>query len=104
MKRRAAEPSTEAEESGGGTDPKGCEPRPKETAGNEARKRTERGKEAWSRKGRPEETKVRRAGRDEGREPEETRGTGEWNGRVEATVRRKLEAGKGRNRDQVAES
>ena len=26
------------------------------------------------------------------------------NGRVEATVRRKLEAGKGRNRDQVAES
>ena len=58
MKRRAAEPSTEAEESGGGTDPKGCEPRPKETAGNEARRRTERGKEAWSRGREPEETKA----------------------------------------------
>ena len=71
---------------------------------NEPRKRTERGKEAGSRKGRLEETKVGRAGRDEGREPEETRGNGKRNGRVEATVRRKLEAGKGRNRDQVAES
>ena len=104
MKRRAAEPSTEAEESGGGTGPKGNEPRPKETAGNEPRKRTERGKEVGSRSGRPEETKVGRAGRAERREPEETRETGERNGRVEATVRRKLEAGKGRNRDQVAES
>ena len=99
MKRRAAEPSTEAEESGGGTGPKGNEPRPKETAGNEPRKRAERGKEVGSRSGRPEETKVGRAGRNAGREPEETRGNGERAGRVEATVRRKLEAGKGRNRD-----
>ena len=104
MKRRAAEPSTEAEESGGGTDPKGCEPRPKETAENEPRKRTERGKEVGSRSGRLEETKVGRAGRAEGREPEETRGKVERAGRVEATVRRKLEAGKGRSRDRVAES
>ena len=51
----------------------------------------------------PERTKES-DGRDEGREPEETRGIGERNGRVEATVRRKLEAGKGRNGDQVAES
>ena len=43
-------------------------------------------------------------GRNEGREPEETRGNRERAGRVEATVRRKLEAGKGRNRDQVAKS
>ena len=104
MKRRAAEPSTEAEESGGGTGPKGNEPRSKETAGNEPRERTERGKEVGSRSGRLEETKVGRAGRDEGREPEETRGNRERRGRVEATVRRKLEAGKGRNGDRVAES
>ena len=104
MKRRAAEPSTEAEESGGGTGPKGNEPRPKETAGNEPWKRTERGKEVGSRSGRLEETKVGRAGRAEEREPEETRGNGERRGRVEATVRRKLEAGKGRNGDRVAES
>ena len=104
MKRRAAEPSTEAEESGGGTSPKGSEPRPRETAENEPRKRTERGKEVGSRSGRPEETKVGRAGRNEGREPEETKGNGKRAGRVEATVRRKLEAGKGRSRDQVAES
>ena len=104
MKRRAAEPSTEAEESGGGTGPKGNEPRPKETAGNEPWKRTERGKEVGSRSGRLEETKVGRVGRADGREPEETRGNRERRGRVEATVRRKLEAGKGRNRDRVAES
>ena len=74
MKRRAAEPSTEAEESGGGTDPKGCEPRPKESVGNEAlRSEAERKRKSAA-------------------------------GRVEATVRRKLEEGKGRNRDQVAES
>ena len=104
MKRRAAEPSTEAEGSVEETAPKGDESEAKKTAGNEPRKRTERGKEVGSRSGRLEETKVGRAGRAEGREPEETRGTGERNGRVEATVRRKLEAGKGRNRDQVAES
>ena len=57
-----------------------------------------------SRKGRLEETKAGRVGRNEGREPEETKGNGERAGRVEATVRRKLEAGKGRNRDRVAES
>ena len=51
----------------------------------------------------PERTKES-DGRTEGREPEETRGNRERAGRVEATVRRKLEAGKGRNRDQVAES
>ena len=51
----------------------------------------------------PERTKES-DGRNEGREPEETRGNRERAGRVEATVRRKLEAGKGRNRDQVAES
>ena len=71
---------------------------------NEAKEATERKRRAWSRSGRLEETKVGRAGRDEGREPEETRGIGERHGRVEATVRRKLEAGKGRNRDRVAES
>ena len=101
MKRRAAEPSTEAEESGGGTDPKGCEPRPKEPAGNEARRRTERGKEAWSRSRGLEETK---AGATGGTKEGNRKGNGERAGRVEATVRRKLEAGKGRNRDQVAES
>ena len=53
------------------------------------------------RSGEPERTKES-DGRDEGREPE--RGNGKRTGRVEATVRRKLEAGKGRNRDQVAES
>ena len=51
----------------------------------------------------PERTKES-AGRNEVREPEETRGNRERAGRVEATVRRKLEAGKGRNRDRVAES
>ena len=47
------------------------------------------GNEGW--KGRAERRKPRKRG-------------GERDGRVEATVRRKLEAGKGRNRDQVAES
>ena len=101
VKGRAGEPSTEAEESGGGTDPKGDEPRPKETAGNEPQERTERGREAGSRKGRPEETKAGRVGRAEEADRKES---GERTGRVEATVRRKLEAGKGRSRDQVAES
>ena len=55
------------------------------------------------RNGEPERTKES-DGRNAGREPEEMRGNGERAGRVEATVRRKLEAGKGRNRDQVAES
>ena len=55
------------------------------------------------RSGEPERTKES-DGRNTGREPEETKGNGERDGRVEATVRRKLEAGKGRNRDQVAES
>ena len=104
MKGRAGEPSTEAEESGGGTDPKGDEPRPKEAAGNEPQERTERGREAGSRKGRPEETKAGRVGRNGGSELEETKVSGKRDGRVEATVRRKLEAGKGRSRDQVAES
>ena len=71
---------------------------------NEPRRRTERGKEVGSRTGRLEETKAGRSGRNAGREPEETKGNRERNGRVEATVRRKLEAGNGRNRDQVAES
>ena len=57
-----------------------------------------------SRTGRLEETKAERSGRNAGREPEETKGNRERDGRVEATVRRKLEAGNGRNRDQVAES
>ena len=57
-----------------------------------------------SRTGELEETKAGRNGRNEGRKPEETKGNGERCGRAEATVRRKLEAGKGRNRDQVAES
>ena len=104
MKGRAAEPSTKAEEAGEGTRPKGSEQEPEETAENEPQKRTERGKEVGSRNRRPEETKVGRVGRNAGREPEETRGNGERDGRVEATVRRKLEAGKGRSRDQVAES
>ena len=51
----------------------------------------------------PDRTKER-DGRNERREPEETKGNGKRAGRVEATVRRKLEAGKGRSRDQVAES
>ena len=55
------------------------------------------------RNGEPERTNGS-DGRVAGREPEETKGNGERNGRVEATVRRKLEAGKGRSRDQVAES
>ena len=76
VKGRAGEPSTEAEESGGGTDPKGDEPRPKETAGNEPQERTERGKEAGSRKGRPEETKAGRVGRSTGSELEETKASG----------------------------
>ena len=71
---------------------------------NEPRRRTERGKEVGSRTGRLEETKAERSGRNAGREPEETKGNRKRNGRVEATVRRKLEAGNGRNRDQVAES
>ena len=54
------------------------------------------------RSGEPERTKES-DGRNAGREPEETRGKVKRAGRVEATVRRKLEAGKGRSRDQVAE-
>ena len=73
-----------------------------ETEGDSGKRTTGENREG-KRSGEPERTKES-DGRDEGREPEETRGTGERNGRVEATVRRKLEAGKGRNRDQVAES
>ena len=76
VKGRAGEPSTEAEESGGGTDPKGDEPRPKEIAGNEPRKEAERRREVGSRKGRPEETKAGRVGRSTGSELEETKGSG----------------------------
>ena len=76
MKRRAAEPSTEAEESGGGTGPKGNEPRPKETAGNEPRKRTERGKEVGSRGRELEETKAGAEGGQVRSDPEETKESG----------------------------
>ena len=72
------------------------------TEGNSGKRTTEESREG-KRSGEPERTKES-DGRDEGREPEETRGIGERNGRVEATVRRKLEAGKGRSRDRVAES
>ena len=73
-----------------------------ETEGASGKRTTEENREG-KRSGEPERTKES-DGRDEGREPEETRGNGERAGRVEATVRRKLEAGKGRNGDQVAES
>ena len=51
------------------------------------------GNEGWKSRAGTEEVIQRRRRRAE-----------DVNGRVEATVRRKLEAGKGRNRDQVAES
>ena len=73
-----------------------------ETEGDSGKRTTGENREG-KRRGEPERTKES-AGRNEGREPEETRGNRERAGRVEATVRRKLEAGKGRNRDQVAES
>ena len=58
MKRRAAEPSTEAEGNVEETAPKGDESEAKKTAGNEPWKRTERGKEVGSRGRELEETKA----------------------------------------------
>ena len=72
-----------------------------ETEEASGKRTTEKNREG-KRSGEPERTKES-AGRNAGREPEETRGKVKRAGRVEATVRRKLEAGKGRSRDQVAE-
>ena len=75
-----------------------------ETEGDSGERTTEENREG-KRSGEPE----RKTGGNEGwksraeRRKPRKRG-GERAGRVEATVRRKLEAGKGRNRDQVAES
>ena len=71
MKRRAAEPSTEAEGNVEETAPKGDESEAKKTAGNEPRKRTERGKEVGSRSGRKKAT-----GGQVRSDPEETKESG----------------------------